>query len=298
MPKHKLTEGQESTAKRLRRGLRKRVESGGGMIFKAPMGCGKTCMVGKMNSNPPTKEGKCLTLFFACKTPYAENQAEEVGVASGDKPLTLGRMPMLEERLKSRKDTVTFTLTPSSGATLLNPKNKLREELVKIAKKRAVTLIHIEADEVHKWYQGRSIKPGQVAAFREELRKQDITLVVTGITATPVWDVKGKDQDRLAKRACMLFGLEADKPIEILAENTIEVSSEDAEAISAVTRPLQLTPAPETFEEREINILDGGKSQELKGTMADAKQMLLGLALDGQQGRVDRVAGFMKASIV
>eukprot|EP00966_Prymnesium_polylepis_P245499 5679408-Prymnesium_polylepis.1 len=243
-------------------GLRARIESGGGMTFMGTMGVGKTIIVGAMNAKPP-KDVKLLNLFIACQTAYAEKQAEEVCVARGDKPLTQGRMSMLEKRLSyAGTDAVTVTLTPASAGNLLSPKHKFQEKLIEMVKAKNVTCINIEADEVHKWYQGRSNKPSHVAAFREELRKKDTTLVVTGITATPLWDVKGKDQDRLAKRACTLFGHKADKPVETLEENTIEVSSEDAKGIFAEIKPLQ-TPAPETFEVREVDVLAAERSQEL-----------------------------------
>eukprot|EP00966_Prymnesium_polylepis_P134932 3118329-Prymnesium_polylepis.1 len=89
-------------------------------------------------------------------------------------------------------------------------------------------------DEVHKAYKGRSNKPAQVAAFRKALREAGISLVVTGITATPLWDKKGKDRERLAKRACTLFGLEAaegETAVEALEENLVEVSTADAKGI-------------------------------------------------------------------
>ena len=137
----------------------------------------------------------------------------------------------------------------------------------------------------------------QVVAFREKLQKYDISLVVTGITATPGWDVKSKAQDRCAKRACTILGLEpvSDKsPVEMLKENTIEVSEQDAEAIFAVTKPLQ-TSAPETFEKRNVDILDGDPSQELKSVVDDAARLLLGLAIEGAQGHIDRVVGFKES---
>ena len=48
-----------------------------------------------MNAKPITKNGKWLNLWFACQNAYAEKQAEEVGVACGDKPLTQGRLALL-----------------------------------------------------------------------------------------------------------------------------------------------------------------------------------------------------------
>ena len=295
MPKHTLTTQQKSTAKRLRSELRARIESGGGMTFKGEKGIGKTAMIGATNSKP-LKEGKRVNLFIACQTAYAEKQAEEVGVAIGDKPLTKGRMSVLKRRLNDT-DVATFALTPASASNLLNPNHAMQNEFMKTIKVSGVASVHIEIDEVHKSYMGRSNKPSQVVAFREKLRKDGISLLVTGITATPGWDVKSEAQVRVAKRACTLLGLEAvsDKsPVEVLKENTIEVSEQDAEAIFAVTKPLQ-TSAPETFKKRNVDILDGDPSQELKSVVDDAARLLLGLAIEGAQGHIDRVVGFKES---
>ena len=293
MTKPKRTEKQDAIAKQLKDCLRARIKSGGGMILKGQKGVGKTLIIGGMNSKAP-KDVKLLNLFFACQTAYAEKQAEEVGVARGDMPLTLGRMPMLKKRLgDADTGATTFTLTPASAGNLLNPEQKLHDELIKLVKKKDVNCIHIEVDEVHKAYKGHSNKPALVAAFREELRNIGITLVVTGITATPLWDVKSKDQERLARRACMLLGLEAaegETAVEALEKHLVEVSTADAKGIFDETKPLQ-TEAPEAFEVREVNPTKD-PSQELEGCMADAKSMLLGLALDGSQGHIDRLVSF------
>jgi hypothetical protein len=127
----------------------------------------------------------------------------------------------------------------------------------------------------------------RVAAFREELLKIDIVLVVTGVTATPLFGVKTKDQPRLVDRAGTLLGLNA---LEALEENTVEVSAEEAKAISAQIKPLQ-TSVPEAFEVRDIKIPGGEPSQEVTAIIDDAKQMLIGIALE-PRCNIDRVVAF------
>ena len=67
----------------------------------------------------------------------------------------------------------------------------------------------------------------------------------------------------------------------------MEVIIADAKEIFAVTKPLQ-TLAPEMFEVRKVNPTVK-PSQEVEGCMADAKSMLLGLALYGAQSHIDRL---------
>ena len=56
--------------------------------------------------------------------------------------------------------------------------------------------------------QSLSNKPARIAAWRKALAEEGIALVVTAVTATPLWDVKSKAQVGLAKRACTVLGLE------------------------------------------------------------------------------------------
>ena len=115
----RATSEQKTIATRARKALRTCVENGGGgIIFKGPMGIGKTRTCGEINAKriPITKDSKCLNLWVACQNAFAEKQAEEVGVAIGDKPLTQGRLKMLEHRLSITKTgTVNFTVTPASA---------------------------------------------------------------------------------------------------------------------------------------------------------------------------------------
>ena len=75
-------------------------------------------------------------------------------------------------------------------------------------KASGVTCIRLALDEAHKAYKGSSNKPARIAAWREVLAEGGIALVVTAVTATPLWDVKSKAQVGLAKRACTVLGLE------------------------------------------------------------------------------------------
>jgi hypothetical protein len=115
---------------------------------------------------------------------------------------------------------------------------------------------------------------------------------VTAVTATPLWDVKSKAQAGLAKRACTVLRLdvgEGETAVGVLMNNMVGVSGEEAQAIFAVTRSLQ-PPAPESFERRELAIPAGiERTAELEAHIADARPLLLGLALDGPQGHIDRL---------
>ena len=295
MTKPTLTTHQADIAKRLRGEMRARIDNGdGGMTFKGNKGVGKTRMIGGMNSKAPTS-CKHFNLFVACQAAYAVKHMKEVGVACHCMPLTLGRVPMLLNRLgNGTTGATTFTITPTSAVNMLNPKHKLHDEMIKSLKKKHVTRVNLQIDEVHKTYKGRSNRPAQVDAFRNALHEEGILLVVTGITATPLWDVEGKDQKRLATRACTLLGLktvEGQSPVEMLTGNMVEVSDEEARAIFATTRSLQ-TPAPETFTAHEIDKFTVNASQELEERMGHAKELLLGLAIDGMQGHIDRLVGF------
>ena len=286
------TPEQEKVAKELRQKRKSIIDKGGGgMTFKGAKGTGKTLMMGRVNRKK-IKDRKQLNLYVACQTAYAEKHAADVGVEAGDKPLTLGRMKMLKERLR-QSNAVTFTLTPVSGGNLLNPKQNIHDEFIKTVKQAGVDVIHLEMDEGHKDYKGRSSKPARVKAFCDVLRKEGITPVVTSITATPLWDVKGKDKERLAKRACTVHGNEVGEgqtALGVLEEGMVEVSAEDTAAIFAVTKPLQ-TPVPEAFEKCEVALPTATPSQEVTEYTKDAKVLLLGLALEGAQGHIDRLCG-------
>ena len=119
--------------------------------------------------------------------------------------------------------------------------------------------LRLALDEAHKAYKGSSNKPARIAAWREVLAEGGIALVVTAVTATPLWDKKSKAQGSLAKRACTVLGLKAgegETAVGVLTENMVVVSGEEAAVIFAVTRPLQTT-APEKFERRELAIAGG-----------------------------------------
>ena len=290
MPKRTPTLEQKKIAKQARHALRDQCLERGGIIVEGPVGMGKTVTCGEINAKPIpiTKDSKCLNIWVACQNAFAEKQAEEVGVAIGDKPLTQGRLKMLEHRLSITKTgTVNFTVTPASAGNLLNHEINFHKKFIKLLKDMKVTHINIMFDEVHKIYKGSSNKPMRVAAFREKLREIDIVLVVTGVTATPLFDVKTKDQPRLVIRAGTLLGL---KTLEALEENTVKVSADETNAIFAQIRPLQ-TPAPEAFEVSDNKIPGGEPSQEVKAIMDDAKQILLGNALE-PNSHIDRVVAF------
>ena len=251
---------------------------------------GKTRIVGVVHSKAPKGE-TTLNLFVACKTDHADKQAAEVGVAAGCKPLTLGRLPAVQAALESSAS-ATFTITPTSFSNLLNQGHVFHDKCIATLKALKVTCIRLTLDEAHKAYGGSSNKPAKIAAWREALAKEGIALVVTAVTATPLWDVKSKAQVGLAKRACTVLGLEVgegETAVGVLTENLVEVSGEEAEAIFAVTRSLQ-TAAPETFERRDLAIPGGmERSAELAAHIEDARPLLLGLALDGPQGHIDRL---------
>ena len=286
----KTTPEQDAIGKKLRQKVRVRR---GGITFVGPKGVGKTRIVGVVHSKAP-KDEKTLNLFAACKTDHADKQAAEVGVATGCKPLTMGRLTTVKAALKSSAS-ATFTITPTSLGNLLNPDHALHDKFIATLKASDVTCIRLALDEAHKAYGGSSNKPARIAAWREALAKEGIALVVTAVTATPLWDVKSKAQVGLANRACTVLGLEIGKgetAVEVLTDNMVAVSDEQAKAIFAVTRPLQTT-APEKFERRELAIPGGiERSAELAARIADARPLLLGLALDGPQGHIDRLNAF------
>lgn len=305
MTKPTPTPQQEACAKQMRGMLRKHMRNRvaddpaahhRGITFKAPKGFGKTLTMGLVNKGI-SKKKKVLSLYIACKSDHAEKQAEQVGVAAGDKPLTVGRLYMLKASLANGKGSATFALTPTSGGALLNPDHKLNEGVITTATAAGVEVIHLIFDEGHKGYKGRHGKPALVAAFRRKLGKKGIDVHVTSVTDTPLWDVKGKEQPRLAQRACTFLGLEVgegEEAVDVLSsdETMVAVTSEDAKDHFAITKPLQTAP-PERFERREVAIPSGAPTQELKAYVGDAKQLLLGLALDCCPGPFDdRTKGF------
>ena len=285
------TPEQVSIGKKLRQTLRGHIQTRrGGITFVGPKGVGKTRIMGLVHSKAPKGE-RTLNLFAACKTDHAAKQAAEVGVAAGCKPLTLGRLSAVNAALKS-SESATFAITPTSFGNLLNPAHALHEKGIATLKASGITCIRLTLDEAHKAYGGSSNKPARIDAWREALAEQGIALVVTAVTATPLWDEKSKAQAGLAKRACTVLGLEVGKgktAVDVLNENMVAVSDKEAKAIFAVTRSLQ-TAAPERFERRELAIPGGiERSAELVAHIADARPLLLGLALDGPQGHIDRL---------
>ena len=226
----KPTPQQEAIGKKLRQKLRDHIETrGGGITLVGPKGVGKTCIVGVVNSKAPKGE-RTLNLFAACKTDHADKQAEEVGVAAGCKPLTLGRLSAVNAALKS-SESATFTITPTSFGNLLNPGHAFHEKCTATLTVSGITCIRLAIDEAHKAFGGSSNKPARIDAWREALAEQGIALVVTAVTATPLWDVKSKAQLGLAKRACTVLGLEVgegETAVGVLMENKVEVSGEEA----------------------------------------------------------------------
>ena len=285
------TPEQLAIGKKLRQTLRGHIQTRrGGITFVGPKGVGKTRIMGLVHSKAPKGE-RTLNLFAACKSDHADKQAAEVGVAAGCKPLTLGRLSAVNAALKS-SESATFAITPTSFGNLLNPAHALHEKGIATLKASGVACIRLTLDEAHKAYGGSSNKPARIDAWREALAEQGIALVVTAVTATPLWDEKSKAQAGLAKRACTVLGLEVgegETAVGVLMENKVEVSGEEAQAIFAVTRSLQ-TPAPESFKRRELAIPGGiERSAELALCIKDARPLLLGLALDGPQGHIDRL---------
>ena len=285
----KPTPEQEAIGKKIRQKLHGHIKSEnrrGGITFMGTKGVGKTLMIGMVHSKAPKGE-KTLNLFAACKTDHAGKQAREVGVATGYKPLTLGRLLTVKTALESSAS-ATFTITPTSLGNLINPSHVLHDKCLKALKASNVTCIRLTLDEAHKAYGGSSNRPARIAAWREALAEGGIALVVAAVTATPLWDKKSKAQPVLAKRACTVLGLEVgegETAVEVLTENMVAVSDKEAKAIFAVTRSLQ-TAAPETFERRELGTMT---PRELAAHIADARPLLLGLALDGPQGHIDRL---------
>jgi hypothetical protein len=291
----KTTPEQKAIGKKVRQNLYGQIKSEkrhGGITFVGPKGVGKTRMVGEVHSKAP-KDEKTLNLFATCKTDHAEKQATEVRVTVGCKPLTLGRLPSVKTALKSSAS-ATFTITPTSFGNLLNPNHALHEKGIATLEDSGVTCIRLSIDEAHKAYAGSSNKPARIAAWRAALAEKGIALVVTAVTATPLWDQKSKAQGALAKRACTVLGLEVgegETAVGVLNENIVTVSPEESAAIFAETKSLQ-TAAPDKFERREQAIPGGfERSSELAAHIADARPLLLGLALDGPQGHIDRLNG-------
>lgn len=159
--------------------------------------------------------------------------------------------------------------------------------------------MHLELDEVHKLYGGRGALPTLVAAWREYLRARRIVLIETGITATPKYAGEkapkaNKERERLAQRCCTLLGVpvaQKASAIATLAECTVEADAEATAAIFRETRQLQ-TRAPEGFESHTVAVLGTRPSAELKGRLGDTKTLLLGLAVDGVDGHIDRFVAF------
>ena len=150
---------QNAIGKKLRRKLHDHIKSEnrrGGITFMGPKGVGKTCIVGEVHSKAP-KDEKTLNLFAACKTDHADKQAEDVGVATGCKPLTLGRLPAVKTALESSAS-ATFTITPTSFGNLLNPGHSLHEKCITTLKASKVTCIRLTLDEAHK--ASRTSRPG------------------------------------------------------------------------------------------------------------------------------------------
>ena len=201
------TPEQVAIGKKLRQTLRGHIQTRrGGITFVGPKGVGKTRIMGLVHSKAPKGE-RTLNLFAACKTDHAAKQAAEVGVAAGCKPLTLGRLSAVNAALKS-SESATFAITPTSFGNLLNPAHALHEKGIATLKASGVTCIRLTLDEAHKAFGGSSNKPARIDAWREALAEQGIALVVTAVTATPLWDVKSKAQAGLAKRACTVLGVE------------------------------------------------------------------------------------------
>ena len=97
--------------------------------------------------------------------------------------------------------------------------------------------LRLALDEAHKAYKGSSNKPARIAAWREVLAEGGIALVVTAVTATPLWDKKSKAQVGLAKRACTVLGLEVgegETAVGVLTENLVEVSGEEGKNTAVV----------------------------------------------------------------
>ena len=198
---------------------------------------------------------------------------------------------------------VTATLTLTTLRNLVDPVDKhgLAAALLKVLEDSECSIVHLEVDEAHKAYGGRGALPGLVAAWRERLHARDIELVVTGITATPLYVGKkapkaAKERERLAQRCGTLLGVPVTKGatyVATLAGCTVEVDAEAAAAIFQVTRQLQ-THAPEAFESHVVKIPGARPSKELKGRLADAKTLLLWLAVDGVEGHVDRAAAYQR----
>ena len=111
--------------------------------------------------------------------------------------------------MKSSASQATFAITPTSLGNLINPSHALHDKSIATLKASKVTCIRLTLDEAHKAYAGSSNKPARIAAWRKALAEEGIALVVTAVTATPLWDKKSKVRVRLAKRACTVLGLDA-----------------------------------------------------------------------------------------
>ena len=166
----KPTPEQDAIGKKIRQTLHVHIKSEtrrGGITFRGPKGVGKTRIVGEVHSKAP-KDEKTLNLFAACKTDHADKQAEEVGVASGCKPLTMGRLTTVKVALKSSAS-ATFTITPTSFGNLLNPGHKLHDKLFPTLKASKVTCIRLALDEAHK--ASRTSRPGLPRGARRWRRR-------------------------------------------------------------------------------------------------------------------------------
>ena len=300
---YKLTPEQKEKAKKLRK-LRDEClvpssgDSGGchGQMLIGPPGDGKTGIVGWVNRQPVRQPNlnnvKMLIIFVTSNPKQADAQADEVGAEfkALDKRKIQSRL--FKSALRQRLSTnVVATMTPKVLRNLVDERDRhgVRKALIDALKYAELTAFHLQYDEIHKAFGGRSKMPTLMKAFSECLGAIGIHLVITGITATPLYKGEGaskagKVRERLAQRCCMILRCPANAK-DVTACDTIEtctVEIDDAchKKIVAKTGRLQ-APAPKEFKTHEVAIPGPQPSKNMCALLNDCKTLLHGIALQG-----------------
>ena len=214
-----------------------------GQMLVGPPGDGKTGIVGCVNREDAPNGVKVLNLFVTSNPKQADAQADEVG--ADFKALTKRKIESktFAEGLASSSH-VTATITPTVLRNLVDGTDlKTSDALLDALLAAGYGAIHLQYDEVHKACVGRSKMPALAAAWRERLGVRKFTLIVTGITATPMYKgggahKSGNERARIAQRYCTLLGIKGEACTD-LDERTVEIDTKCHEAITSVTRKLQ-----------------------------------------------------------
>ena len=267
----------------------------GGFALIAPMGVGKTRILGAVNRKRVQEKdentGECVrqktaTFYVAANTAQATKQAKEIGAYNGCYPFTAARLTPLTKALAG--DTaVTTTLTPTMFRKLCSVDHtkgvdETLTRLINAAINNGIKVIVVELDEMHKYYsKSGSTMPLYVQQLRKHLMDSSgIQLVVGGATATPLYDAPKADP-RIAKYACQLLGLEVancEDPKAVLDGACVKVDEQTSKAIMEQIKPLQ-TAVPDIFAPTQVKIPTNVMLNELTELVEDAQTLLLLLAL-------------------